>query len=110
MSDVSETLRAARKLIEKPENWCQWQYAMNADGDRVFVMADDATRWCLSGAMQRVCGSFNGRGRPAYQALLDVVDTGSSGRAIPHFNDTHTHPEVLAVLDRAIAEAEKAHG
>ena len=108
MSEVSETLRAARKLIEKPENWCKGQNARNAAGEKVLACSVDATRWCIVGAMRNVGATFDGPQRKAYQALLDVLDPTASLRVVPDFNDhpDTTHAMVLDLFDRAIAMVE----
>lgn len=89
-----DVLIAARKLIEKPENWCQRQF-QNHLGAR-----------CAMGA---ICGAIaddyyeNEEIAAKAAAILgDVVDT-----AVISFNDApgRTHEEVLRAFDKAIEAA-----
>lgn len=100
----SEVLRRARARIEKPENWCQKYYAVNEQGMAVAPESKEACSWCSEGALLTIAGmSFNERRRTLL--YLDAV-TGLSTLGAGHFNDTHTHAEVLDLFDRAIALAE----
>lgn len=88
-----DVLIAARKLIEKPENWgqgCKYQR-----GDK----------HCLGEA---IALSIGRNSVPSYWKVCDIV-RGANGWAqavgVPTFNDTHTHAEVLAAIDCAIAKA-----
>lgn len=77
----------ARKLIKDPKHWGQRHFYQNG-------------RYCGSGALigAGLSGPFSGN--PAYEALRKAAET------IEQFctwNDTHTHAEVLAAFDRAIA-------
>lgn len=100
-STTREILVAARKLIEKPENWCQADYALDKTGKSVSCFADegpDACAFCSSGAIFRV--AIDSPLLPdARMALVQAMDAD-----IAYFNDKHTHAEVLAAFDRAIAK------
>jgi len=87
-----EILGAARKLIEKPENWTQGALARDRYGWLVVSTGPYACRWCLLGAIRRVGG-----GTPPPNQCAEIV----------YANDRMTHPEVLAWLDRAIALVER---
>lgn len=113
MNEVAELLKAARKVIEKPENWTQRVLARNVVGSEVDTDSAEACRWCTMGALFRVLDERNGcdnlinRSRPflnkaAQQLSLLPWDCAES------YNDSHTHAEVLALFDKAIASAEAA--
>ena len=51
MTEVSNTLRAARKLIEKPENWCKGSFARDPSGTAVDLASRNACAWCVWGAV-----------------------------------------------------------
>lgn len=107
MSDILETLKAAREKISDPSRWTQEWFAKRKDEDGTFKDTDATSRaavcWCSSGAIR---------------AVLNVDDFGfisedfaipfgfSSLRDLENFNDTHTHVEVLAAFDAAIKNAE----
>ena len=98
-----ETSKAARKLITTPENWTQGEYARDAKGKGLFRAQDaSAVCWCAQGAIRKVYGEESDN-LPAIGALKSVVDFPWS---FTSFNDGHTHAEVLAAFDEAIAKAE----
>ena len=105
MTEVSDTLRAARKLIEKPENWCKGDFARNSSGEPVPDESADACAWCVAGALY--CRSVDAvsAGR-AFMALHRSLPNGFL--CAPNFNDhpDTTHPMVLDLFDRAIAMEE----
>jgi hypothetical protein len=97
---TAEVLKQARALISDEANWGQHLFARNADGDIVAPEDEDACRFCALGALIRA-GQVGNHHRLAALALS--IETG--GEAVNIFNDTHTHAEVLAAFDAAIAKA-----
>jgi hypothetical protein len=95
-----ETLKAARKMIEKPENWTQGELGRKADGTPIkngaISSLGQATCFCAAGALLMV---IRGKRRAPWNCLQAVM-----GDYVPSFNDTHTHAEVLAAFDAAIAK------
>lgn len=106
-------LKRARKLIAKPELWCQRNYAVDQHGLVVQAESKDAVRFCAVGALRNVSNSPRsisnspprpvgwGEGDPIYLALQAM--TGVIGQPIDWYNDEHGHAEVLAMLDEASA-------
>jgi hypothetical protein len=108
MSDTAEILKAARALISEPEHWTQETYARDKDGNKAHVQSPSAYCFCSSGAVRRACieqGEENDEvAGEAVLYLSDMVDGMSdSFNNIVIYNDNHTHAEVLAVFDKAIA-------
>lgn len=99
----SEILVAARKLIEKPGNWCQGAYAKDANGDYVDFDSLSATRFCVGGALDRVFRSEAAFNRPGYKEIRQVLNTLSSPLSFLSFNDGTDHAAVLDLLDKGIA-------
>jgi hypothetical protein len=95
-----EVLVEARRLIEKPEHWTKDEDARDLHGLPVDPLDDDAARWCIGGAIRRIGG---GSGTPE---VYDVIRAVISDEFISRFNDEHTHVEVLALFDKAIAACE----
>ena len=99
-----ETLKAARDLISDPARWTQGCAARNVNGEPVDLMDNTAVCWCALGAIS-ITDLMRGIGiSDASKALRRVTPFGLVGQ----FNDTHTHAEVLALFDAAIAELEGA--
>jgi hypothetical protein len=98
-----EDLKAARELISDPSRWTQGAAARNDAGNETNSTSPDATCFCSLGAITKVVGAPGERRRVVKNLLREGLPEGHSYIAV--FNDTHTHEEVLAVFDRAIAHA-----
>ena len=106
MSEVSETIRAARKLIEKPENWCQGADARDVHGVSVDSTSPTAVGRCVAGALHAASAS-DYKYHAALDVLLAFTVTRNTGWIFA-FNDhpDTTHAMVLDLFDRAIAMEE----
>jgi hypothetical protein len=95
--DVLQTLKSARALIADEANWCQ---------GRVF----DGHKCCAVGALRKVTEGVRfpcSRNKLRWLAQIQLEALLTHGyTALSYFNDTHTHAEVLALFDRAIARLE----
>jgi hypothetical protein len=100
-----ETLKAARQLISDPAKWTQGEFARDGDGDAVPVLNPRAHCFCALGAIEKTLG--NGAWTESNNAISRVCSR-KFDQEVGHFNDTHTHPEVLALFDAAIAELEQS--
>jgi hypothetical protein len=106
MSELStrEVLVRARKLIEDPERWAQRAWGYDAAGNRLNIdELGKACRLCVGGALLLAA---DGRWVSDVPAFGLVEDIASEGTRLSCFNDSHSHAEVLAVLDTAIAACE----
>lgn len=99
-----EILEAARRLIEKRENWTRAWWALDAAGNPVDSTDPSGVCFCIAGAINR---ASDRNGRAAFEALERQITSGP--RQIIQFNGGHTHEEVLALFDRAIAAERLAH-
>jgi len=101
-----DVLLAARKLIEKEENWCQRFLSKRPDGSfQNGAPADDACAYCMNGAIFAVVKRRSIHWSMNSQAAIEALER-LTGEPNINFNDTHTHAEVIALFDRAI-EAER---
>lgn len=97
---ASEILKAAKAKIATPETWTQGVYATDKYANVTTGYDRSATCFCSVGALQSVMHVSRER-EDAYDILRMAM-----GRAVPLFNDNHTHAEVMAKWDEAIALAE----
>jgi hypothetical protein len=97
-----ETLKAARQLITDPAKWTQGVAARNRLGVSIDPLAEDAFCFCSIGAIRNVVAEDHYTFERASDALRSHSPTG----VIAGYNDTHTHAEVIALFDAAIAELE----
>lgn len=94
---TKQILIEARERISKKENWTQRSMARDADGNEVNSGSLEATCWCSLGAIAS-CAKNCDDMEDAYHKLIDAT-----GFNVAEFNDTHTHEQVLAAFDKAIA-------
>lgn len=87
---ASELLRQAKALIADEGKW--W------DGSS--GRSRDLTCPCAAEAIWKIERSHRDHRLSRYMAA--AVDS-----LVPHFNDTHTHAEVMAAFDKAIGLAER---
>lgn len=95
MTEVSDTLRKALALIEKPENWCKGVYGGLGFSDRR----------CAFGALAEAARATEVGGE-AIRAVRSVLPPEFPN--VESFNDhpDTTHPMVVDLFKRAIAEEE----
>lgn len=101
-----EILRHARELIADPADWGQWLAVMERGARR--RCAGQAIELAALGAIQGMealaFGFFCHAAEVDIANALDNFD--EAIEAVSDWNDSHTHAEVLAVFDRAIALVE----
>ena len=97
MQTTKEILVAARAIIANEENWTQGTYAKDKDGSSIGVDCSNAVCFCSIGALRKIT-MF-----PV--AAMEVLSNHMEDSIIA-FNDEHTHKEVLAAWDEAIASLE----
>ncbi len=83
-------LAAARDLIADPENWTNDPQELGARHCMASACGHEAMRVGYPDSFQLAC-----------HRLAKAIGTLN----LPHWNDTHTHAEVLAAFDRAIEAA-----
>lgn len=99
-----EVLRGARELLADEAHWVRGDFARNASGASVLSTSTDACAWCLVGAMRNKAGGKTDAYFSAFSAIFRLLRNGHT--RLSDFNDTHSHAEVLDLLDRAIAAEE----
>lgn len=105
-----EKLRAMRGRLAA--GWLQGCYAVDEKGSRVGPCWPEAARWCLIGAMHFPVGGpcdylpIRGEVDEALRCL--ILDALPAPTGIASWNDAagRTQEEVLALVDRVIAEQE----
>ena len=114
---ASEILTAARKVIEKPENWTRDVFARDKKGESTYPpYGPSAVCFCAHGAMVRVASTASGARRMAYCLLAnEMPEVDGDDRAdvvMKVFNDDRDtkHADVVAAFDRAIVVADTLEG
>lgn len=108
-----EALVETKALIADPAHWTKDVHARDREGNEVYFNETNAVRWCVDGALAKVCGmSEDWRTTRLYykanQRLAASVNelwaTQFTSIGITDINDMHGHPAVMKMLDHAIAE------
>jgi hypothetical protein len=105
-TEVADDLKAAKTLIDTPEKWTKDVNARDADGMQVLVRSEEAVCFCSHGAIQRVTLTDEADTSHRQMAATNLLTEVTPGRFLADYNDNHTHEEVMAVWDKAIAKAE----
>lgn len=98
---VLKLLKDGRTVIGARDQWTQGYYARDASGAFCQARAPEAVCWCSVGVLMHLVPRNDFRIADALEVLRNEAK-----QAISNFNDFHTHEEVLAVWDRAIAKLE----
>ena len=100
-----DTLVAARKLIEKPENWCKFTQAEDKEENRVDPNDPNACRFDPYGAIAKagVCKTKPVRAWAIVYLVEALPEKDYPG--LEAYNDSHSHADVMALFDKAIEEA-----
>ena len=94
-----DLLRDGRKLLSDERNWCQ-HYTRHPDGRRSILGAVGNILYQAESPWTRAATQLLAR---AIGRGHDPYDSGW----VQTYNDTHTHSEVLALMDRTIALGEE---
>lgn len=105
MSSVLETLIKGRAAIALPEHWTQFIWARNATGGPASCKNLSAVSFCSTGVLIKIGVPRDGSD-PLRLAVVNALCAEMNGKIVK-FNDTHTHSEVIAAWDRAIATEQK---
>ena len=106
---ISDALIIAKTLIQDPENWTQGVSARDNLHEPVPAMSRNAVCFCTYGAVDRALGLENSIDYHKIVGTLKNACAAISGSSVvAEYNDTHTHPEVLALFDKAIELAKES--
>lgn len=105
MNPVLTIIEGARDLISDPGKWCQGHLGLTADGRDTTGATPDTVKRCVIGAMHAVAkthGFTQKQAEDAHQAVMkQKCRLFGWDRDLGVFNNTHTHAQVLKVLDAA---------
>ena len=104
---ISEILIEAKKKIYTPEKWTASTLARDSKNQEVDFDSKNAVCFCSIGALKVEFHEKNIPNSTWYSCIKALSGTMDVGAAL--FNDVHTHEEVMAAWDKAIA-ATQAHG
>lgn len=106
MNTPLRQLKAARKLLTKPEHWTQGSYAKGPQGETRSLREPGVVCWCLKGALLHV--------RDGHETIMDAVleleaTMNSDYMSVIEYNDyiTRTHEDILNLLDETINRLEE---
>ena len=97
-------LTATRVLIAEPARWTKGAYARNRNGDEIEHDRPGAVCWCLVGALKKA-GHFTWDLEIPADVTACLRKVGVRSQTIWNDAKRRTHAQVVAMLDRAIANA-----
>jgi hypothetical protein len=119
MTDTLNYLKKTKELIASEVNWTKQVEARDERGRQVLATSPDAVCFCLMGALRRIsykdCGVIPRPPYPSFVAYYDTIaalnkclpsDPKRPNETIVSFNDSHTHADVISLLDSTIAGLE----
>jgi hypothetical protein len=123
MTKISETLTAAKAIIENPERWTQYYHAINAASQPVLIDAPDATCFCADAAIAKAAGvKIRADGKwidtDHYDEVAELLRGAAFNltghRSYVNINDGHfvipfktAHEATLMVFDKGIEVAKE---
>ncbi|MDH7796408.1 MULTISPECIES: hypothetical protein [unclassified Beijerinckia] len=105
MSQLKADLQAIRQLLDTPDRWTKNFNARDALGRQALPDDDNATCWCLNGAMIKITDARYTRRYDALDSALNAAVPGRTGFITFNDNGSTRHDDVLNLLDQAIAAA-----
>ena len=106
--DVRDILTRARARIADPAKWTQGALARPSNNHTSPAVAPSSTYaacWCAEGAIKREAAEQpTGTIFAGDFALNEMNKACDTSPHIWHFNDTHTHAEVLALFDKVLTQ------
>lgn len=103
---MKEQLKEIRKLIENPENWTKRFYARDKFDREVYDVSEEACKWCLLGAINRIMRSKENYKNYLVVILIleNAIRSITNHYNIVKFNDDPktTHEDILNLLDKCI--------
>lgn len=104
---VLSTLEAGLALIRDESRFWKGEYAITADGMEVCGSNPEAVCWCSEGALQYVLDDWEIESSDDGAGALRALSRAMGNTVVSMFNDNHTHAEVVAAWEAAIAAERK---
>lgn len=107
-NDAVTILRKAKKLISNPKRWCKnGGNASDSNGRLTDALNTHAVAWCVYGAVLKVDRNVLA-GDSVEKLLRKACEKVTKEHSLVSlYNDTHTHEEVMHLLDVAIQLGEE---
>jgi hypothetical protein len=104
MTNTFKPIASDLKQLLTPDTWCQRTFAVNKNNDITNPLSSEACKFCMVGAVERICRERWPNVVPAYRTLLLTavkMVAGSYRVSISAFNDeVKSFDEIIPVLDK----------
>ena len=102
---MSAELKDIKNLISTPEKWCKGSFARNTSNIPVGENSESACKWCLVGALFKICGHSKNSAEIHGIILNEIKDL--EHVTVSRFNDhvDTTHETVMNLLDAFIVKS-----
>lgn len=88
--------KTIRGLLTDKARWTKGSCALDKQGEVCWIKSDEATCFCLFGALSRVYDKD--AYAEVYNKINDHIRKTTEFNSMPDFNDSSTHEEVLALV------------
>jgi hypothetical protein len=93
-----EVICSVRLLLTDESNWTRFAGAKDAEGRITSTLSPTAVRWCIMGAVFKICGEDSKLVSPTIELLK------KRSPKLTALNDYQGHAAVLKLLDDVIAD------
>ena len=103
--DILNILVTARNLITDSSHWTKGLLARDSQGREIDYNSNEATCWCISGAIFKVMG-YIGTSNPnmlIHNTLKKYLPPGFTVTVYFNDHEATTHADIMALFDRTIA-------
>ena len=104
LTEVLLVLIKAKELIKDEDNWTREVHARNIKDMPVDTFSNTACKFCVLGAIHRVCGSFTSGGFIGKTSGLLAKSLPDGPSSVWEYNDFYetTHKDILELFDKGI--------
>lgn len=109
LQEIIADIQGVQTVLSSFDTWTKKVCARAADGTPVLSTDTRATCFCLLGAILRTQPNDTGRQDRLINYLTSLMPDHSKWRNVVKlttFNDEHSYPEVMELLQRALASAQ----
>ncbi len=85
--------------VLKEETWCTGAMALDKCGNLVESIDPAACKWCLAGALRKVCLGITARQQIVLFVYSLVPSCTMQSDTIVHFNDHNDWPAIAAIVE-----------
>lgn len=103
---VSEALRKAKEMIQSPDKWTNKDFAVDENDQPIIFIDQNARKFSSEAAIMLIQGEYPMVNSGKLYLYRAIGKENKFDDTFLQFERNHTHDEVMAIFDKAIALAE----